>query len=546
MFAEASANDFFLTDEELWGGRDGPLWDSQLGRVAPFEYQRQALEDNHFCMAMVGEVGPGKTTLGCAKSMYLSLAHPNNKGVWGRLHENELYDSVFDAWSQLYPYEVWGPKGRDIFTLEGGENRPKAIRFFNGSVIQLVPMKSRSKFQGTNYGWAFIDQLEQISFEYFCAILKRLRRSNIPAAHQMLFSSVNKEGGYWWIKRVFEQQRRFGQLLPDEMSSDDFAVIYNPLHVNKRYKESGYYDRLERVMRLGGDESGIKRLIYSQDDDMYGRVLPDLNPETHDADVDFRRFTKESGEFWIGYDEGAEVPTAILLAYRMAGNRWFFGGEHYEAGLSVEQHKVKVKVLCEQLGFPLGKDSCQYVTDWAIRGKRGGRQESIADLWGEEWPWMNANKSREYGFKKIQVLSQDMDISGKPTFVIDRRRCPSLWDEIVDLQFDPERPGEWEFINKGGRGRGVMDHACDAMRYMIVRAMDPFPKKIARPVDEWKKTAGTRAAYEWAKKGKGRGVMWPPSGLWVAASSLPGRRSSSPWLSRSSVSAALSPWRRGA
>lgn len=500
MLAAQSDNDFFLTDEELWGG------------LEPYDYQRRALEDNHFCMAMIGEVGPGKTTVGCAKSMYLSLAHPNNKGVWGRLHENELYDSVYDAWQQLYPYEKWGPKGRGIFTYDGGETRPKGIKFFNGSYIALVPLSSRSKFQGTNYGWAFIDQLEQITFEYFCAILKRLRRSNIPTAHQMLFSSVNKEGGYWWVKRVFEAQRQFGRLLPEGATSDDFAVIYNPLHVNKKYKEAGYYDRLERVMRLGGDESGIRRLIYAEDDGMYGRVLPDLNPETHDGEVDFRRMNRESGEFYIGYDEGAEVPTAILMAFRGVGNKWYFGGEHYEAGLAVEQHKVKVKLLAQDLGFPLHKDTCEYVADWAIRGSRGGRNESIASLWGEEWPWRNANKSRELGFRTLQNLSLERDDRNRPSIIIDRRRCPCLWDEIQDLQFNPDKPGQWEFMAKGGRGRGVVDHAVDAMRYMVMRAQDPFPKKRAMTVEEIvTQGAGTRAAYEWAKKRRGRGIIWPDS-----------------------------------
>lgn len=476
---------------DVWNGHL-PI-DSEAG---DFRWQREAFEDCHTYTALIGELGPGKTEVCCRKAFYLSCRYPNNYGLIARLEKIDLYATTFDRWKQCYPYEKYGPRSEknpnalEVFEYIGGMDTPSGIRFFNGSRIDFVPMKDIDKFAGGQFSFFFIDQLEQCTYEMLKVLIRRHRRDNIPPHHWLGFFSVNKERHYWWIKRLFEEKKLVLQGVAGE-----FHAIYNPLFCNKLLVRSGYYERIKGTH----DESQVKRLVFAQDDGMYGKLFP-LFEKTIFASKTQLPLSINDGTFGLSYDEGWKDPSAFLLGAKARGGHYYIFGEHAAAKTKISKHQERIEAIASEIQFPLGPDeNCEYVADREIFGPSDGDGKSIAEQWGKrKWPWRNVPQDRAGGFRFLNELIDPED----PHLHIDRDRCPELVAQMEDCVFDEKKAGEYEFEKR-------TDHHWDlihALRYLIVGLREPRKKSVMDRRSDFQKQLA------WAKKRPGRGIIWPSPG----------------------------------
>ena len=490
-----------LTETELW-------WPVPLEKRHAF--QMEFVNTNALGVALIGEVGPGKTTAAVVKTMKLALEYPNNLIYVCRDDAEDLRKTVWDTWLTHYPYEVYGPEGRGIYAIEGGEGLPRELRFFNRSAVMWGSSRDEKRWGGLNLGAVYWDQMEQGHLDQFRRMLFRVRRAQVPEEARQFYSTVNKEANYGWIRALFEEGRAGEVDFPEDIARM-FKVIVNPKHVNTEALGKNYY----RILGAIATGSQKKRLVDGEDDEMYGRVFWMASKKVHGAKVvDFRQLARERrGEFVISYDHGDMVPSSFHMHFVEEGNRWWTGGERYVAEVGVPEHKEGLKQLADRVGFPLRKDRCHFIGDWAIKGRRSGLMKSIKEEWGRDWPWENASKARDYGFRRMRKQLRDRDERGEAMWNIDSRMCPHLWDELTDLEFDPKKPGEWEF-KKVSKGEGRMecdDHAVDDCRYALTGYVRGKLPAVARGL-RWDDGAGQISMHRACEK-RGMGMIWPVPGV---------------------------------
>jgi hypothetical protein len=95
-----------------------------------------------------------------------------------------------------------------------------------------------------------------------------------------------------------------------------------------------------------------------------------------------------------------------------------------------------------------------------------GNGVSIADQWGNEWPWRGASKDRISGWERMRRL-QEVREDGKPRFYVYASECPFFMDELREAMYDPEKPGKGAFANR------CDDHALDAFRMLAQASQEP-------------------------------------------------------------------------
>jgi hypothetical protein len=227
--------------------------------------------------------------------------------------------------------------------------------------------------------------------------------------------------------------------------------------------------------------------------------------------VDFRQLAREKrGDWVLSYDHGDMVPSSFHFHFVEENGHWWTGGERYMAEVDVPGHKKALEDLALRLGFPLRRDRCQYIGDWAIKGRRSGLLKTIKEEWGQQWPWANASKARDYGFRKMRGKFRERDEKGEGMWHIDRQKCPHLWNELGNLEFDPKHPGEWEFkkVSKGGGKMEVDDHAVDDCRY----AQTGYVKGKVKFVGGGLLSSEATAAMHRRCAKLGRGMVWDAPG----------------------------------
>lgn len=446
------------------------------------DFQRDLLSDTHTLIVGAGNRGSHKTSTSLMRIMDVCEKYPGIEGFIGRMVKKDLYKTIVSEWKKLYPPKLW----EQVYTFEPSTStEPEYIRFKNGSLIHLLPLKDIDRIRGANLGFFLIDQLEECPQKVWRDAVKVLRgsvweeikdengnvieRRDVGETVRFGLATVNKNRGWYWIKRLFVKGIGFDKKPLPQSVIDRMRLIEPPVDENAQFWKEGYYDL---IVANAESQSEIDFEVYGKDPDEFGLVFPEFHRDTHTCKFEFNEPKFKDAAFMIGYDEGFDVPSAFLfLAITPDGTHWW-RAEHYAARMTISQHQAKLMEISNTIGFPLNPQFCRYVADRSISGKMDGNGISIADQWGKVWPWENGKKDPPSAWIRMREL-MILDEQDKSKWMVHEEDCPNFLEEIEEAEYDTDKPGKLL--------RRCKDHALDTAGYMTLTAMQAWEKRA--PVD---------------------------------------------------------------
>ena len=341
--------------------------------------QMAFIEDTvHRIQGYGGGFGNGKTTAGAVKAFLLSILYPENQGMICRWEGNDLRTSTMQEFFKICPRQCIEKPNMQLGII-------KFKRQYGGSTILFQGLKD--KLVGTNLGWFWIDQAEEVPEDRFADLIGRLRRETpLYDEEQKLLGyaptfglvTFNPEGSSHWLYKF---------LHPDSTARIPDSAIYMASTYEGAaagFVQPEYIEGIKRVY----PEAAQKRYLEGTWDSFQGRIFPDFDPAVHRIP----RITPEPR--WYLYetiDWGPQSPTAVgwyaftpPCAVCGRPTRLLLD-EHYEGGgKGVAHHAAIIKSRRSQ--FAPHKIQLTYLDSqcWAKTQSDGTTTRSIRDLFVEE------------------------------------------------------------------------------------------------------------------------------------------------------------------
>lgn len=406
-----------------------------------------------------GGFGNGKTTAGCLKGVLLSQA-PGNFGLVGRLTYPELRDTTQRTFFEVCPPEYYSPEyGGD---WAKSENK---VRFGNGSeiIFRHLDTVSEKELLSLNLGWFFIDQAEEIGERVFLILQSRLRLNTVP--RRFGFIACNPEPGNW----IWD---RFAQPAQEDELHKDFHYVTATTRENPHLPP----DYIPTLLQSYPDEL-IRRYIEGKWEVFEGQIFPEFDRSIHVVkpfDIPKR------WERIVSIDHGLVNPTAALWAALDYDGNVYIYDEYYNPGL-VSHHAETI----------LKKSEGQEISLWLIDPSTSARtREKDGVLWSvlEEYEdygiWaVPANNQVLAGINRVKEfmrLDKDRINPRSQEYPAPRlyifSNCSNLLWELPQYQWKKMR--SLTSRSESEKPRDFNDHACDALRYII---MSRFPAPLRKP-----------------------------------------------------------------
>jgi phage terminase large subunit len=388
-----------------------------------------------------------KGTWGCGKSLAGLIAadrecqeNPGNLYLVTRKEWVDLRDSTMKDWAS----EI----GRPIVSGD--------VRYPNGSTLMFRHGNDLNSLKNSNLGGALMVQAEEEAEETFWFLKGRLRRKQ---GTRQLRLECNYDGRNW-IYRLFDKQG-IGRLI--RTNTFDNQQNLPP-------------DYIPGLMKL--PKKLQERHLYGSDADMEGQVWDEFKIEYVIPPFD----VPKEWEGVIALDHGVTNPTAVLWGFVDFDGKVYITDEHYEAGKIISYHAEQIK-----------SRNNESVKDWlfdpACMAKTNSKNGQLYSVWDEYsdcgLSFRPANNSVLAGINRVNEYFK----TGR-LFIF--KNCINLIQEIENYKWQKLKPG----IEKNEPDAPVKknDHACDALRYLI----------MSRPeteVDSREKfVSGSMEEFEWLEQ----------------------------------------------
>ena len=326
----------------------------------------------HRFQAYGGGFANGKTSAGVVKAIILSTMFPENQGMICRWEGNDLRTSTMQEFFKICPPQIIEKKNEQMGII-------KFKRAYGGSTILYQGLKD--KLVGTNLGWFWIDQAEEVPEDRFADLVGRLRKETalyneeqhlIGYAPQYGFVTFNPEGSNHWLHRFFH---------PESKERLDNSVLYMASTydgLKAGFVRQEYIDGILKTY----PEAAQKRYLEGSWDSFEGRVYPQFEPGTHRIpkiplqkhwrlfeSID-HGFTNPTAVGWWCLTPPCPVckqPTRLLV------------DQHYEGnGKGVAYHAAIIKSRRAQLSLPV---TVTYLDSqcWAANQSKGQLVYAIKD-----------------------------------------------------------------------------------------------------------------------------------------------------------------------
>lgn len=150
--------------------------------------------------AVFGGYSSGKTLIACLVGIRMCLQYPGITGAVIRNTNPELRNSTkFRFMWLLDIIDAGKPENEKI--VESSNEQYGWLKFRNGSMVFFLHTASEGLYKGPEFGWFFIDQVEEMEEETVRRITTRLRQPGYP--HKGMFAG-NTDKGHNWCYRWFK------------------------------------------------------------------------------------------------------------------------------------------------------------------------------------------------------------------------------------------------------------------------------------------------------------------------------------------------------
>lgn len=429
----------------------------------------------------------GKTTGGVCEDIWrATCTHPYRPDLnaigpnFGRIVTTDFTNGVEKV---LYPqFKQWlYPSALRDGTWEGSfDKESRTLYFSNGSTIEFMSYdQDLDKFAGSARHWIHFDEEPPKTIYGEC--LARL----VDYDGDFWVTMTPVEGLTWVYEELYE---------PNVNNEDGETLVIEINTLENPYLSASGIERLvsrvdenETSTRIGGKFVSIGGRIYKEFDPTIGG--PNVFREAfHEPALDFKDW------LWIlGLDHGLANPTAALWAAFDPNGFGVVFEEHYQAGWTIDQHARKINEIIKRHGRPPDL----LVADPSIQNRNPVTGTSVQEEYQKfGLSFTLGNNDVEAGLVRVRRYLKPANYVGNKRHDIFKNsdsfvrlrvtpNCPKLIWELKNYKFKEWVNKKVAFENNPQEKPAKKnDHACDALRYLIMTQPDLRPDSNLNNVDD--------------------------------------------------------------
>jgi PBSX family phage terminase large subunit len=439
------------------------------------EFFNSAISSDDKFISYIGGVGSGKTLIGCLTFIAMAVQKSGDYLVC-RQFMPELKLTTYKQFVDMVPPEL-------IIEHRIADAMLRIKATDGVSNIYFRPLEEPDKFRSMNLNAFYIDECNQTSEEAFTVLQGRLRGK---AWRKGILTS--NPSGHDWVWRWFYDKSH----ITDPKISNMFKLVRAPSTENVHLPD-GYID----TMLATWSDERIEREIMGGFDAFEGRIYDGFKPDVHV--IQPFSIPKEWPRF-IGIDHGFRNPAA-----------WIYGavgkdGEIYIYNEYYEKEKL-IKDICFVNSKYSGTQKIQQaVIDPSVNRRNGQNGESDLDEYfrwlSKDFPLTLANNDVGVGIDRVKQYLR-IQANGKPLLYI-FKNCKQLVDEMTQYRYEELKSNQKGHKAEKETPLKVNDHACDALRYLVMLLPEPYKEKLDYEA-KLKYNSSERSLYKDLEKLKGTG-----------------------------------------
>lgn len=401
--------------------------------------------------------GAGKSVVLCAAMITQAVMHGGDYLI-SRMYMPELRRTTMRTFLEVCPKELV-----EEVRVADAEVRLKSVK--GTATIFFIGLDEPGKIDSMNLSGFAIDEASQTTEEAFLKLQGRLR--NPKGLRKGIV--VGNPKGRDHIYRYFVSKLA----VKPEMRHKYHMIVTSSME--NRHLPEGY---LEAMMASYSKER-IQRDIMGSFDSFEGMIYDDFSRAVHVVEP------YEIPEGWhriVGADHGFQNPTAMLWgAIDHDGNVVIYK-ELYRRETLIKDICAEFKEKCGITpANPRGTDPVAAIyIDPSTKARRGQSGVSDFSTYLEYLPkhvaLVLANNDVSPGIDRVKTFLRINPKTKKPRLTI-FSNCVNLIEEIGEYRWAELSAGQEGQKNQKEEPRKYNDHACDALRYLIMSRPDPAKEK---------------------------------------------------------------------
>ena len=410
-------------------------------------------------LAYVGGIGSGKTLIGCIAMISLAVMYPGDYLVC-RQFMPELKITTLKTFLEICPKELIAEH-----RVADGIIR---LRSMGGKISNIIfrQLDEPDKLRSLNLNAFYIDEASQTSEAAFTLLQGRLRGPHVrkgfitsnPAGHDWIYQ--------WWVKQDMFKTPETKKL---------FRLIKAPSTENT-HLPPGYVQSMMETW----SEDRIQREIMGSFDAFEGQVYSEFRRDVHVV-----RPFKIPAEWSriAGADHGFRNPAC-----------WLWGAIDYDGNVYVYREYYEREMLIEEIvkGRKKSKSVEKHIQGVLERMKGEKLEGAFIDpstkrsqgtTGGSDWdtylehlpagfPLIPAQNDVAPGIDRVKSYLKQHPRTNKPKLFI-FETCDNLIEEMSKYRYKELRQEQMGKKAEYEEPVKTDDHACDALRYMIMSRPDP-------------------------------------------------------------------------
>lgn len=436
-----------------------------------------------------GGIGSGKTLIGCITMITLALLYPGDYLIC-RQFMPELKLTTLKTFLEVCPPEL-------IHEYRVADSLVR-LKSAGGKLSNIIfrQLEEPDKLRSLNLSGFYIDESSQVSEAAFLLLQGRLRGGGLRKG----FLTTNPNGHDWQFQWFVKQD-----MFKVESRKRNFLLIKAPSTENVHLPEGYVQSMLETW-----SEDRVQREIMGSFDAFEGQVYHEFRRDTHVINP-FR--IPDSWTRIVGADHGYRNPAAWVWGAVDPDENIYIYREFYEREWLIEEicrgkPKEGLKGVVQlQKGE---KVEAAYI-DPSTKNRRGSTGLSDFDAYQEHlptaFPLLLANNDVTPGIDRVKSYLKVNPRTNKPQIFI-FSTCNNLIEEMARYRYKETPQTLQGKVAEKEEPAKVNDHACDALRYLIMSRPEP----AVDPLDVYKRTSMRYDSVEGSLYRELQGIKKPNSG----------------------------------